>query len=102
MEMLFNRNSSVRYALDAISSFVRIPDAEAGITTTTKTTKFIGSLYEETSGAASRHIFLGDTEIASITGGQTLYYHADHLGGMNVLTDSNGRKKVPGTKKGDR
>ena len=58
-----------------------------------KETKYVGNLYEETEGVKTSYIFLGDTRIASISGGQTLYYHGDHLGGTNVLADSTGSLK---------
>ncbi len=45
-----------------------------------------------------KFIFLGGQRVAAVTnspsiGSTTLYYHADHLGGANVLTDSTGFKK---------
>lgn len=45
-----------------------------------------------------KFIFLGGQRIAAVTnspsiGSTTLYYHADHLGGANVLTDATGFKK---------
>jgi len=58
------------------------------------TTEFVGSLYEEDSmGRKTSFVFLGSQRIASITGSDTLYYHADHLGGANVLTDFEGTVK---------
>ncbi|MFA5060642.1 MAG: LamG-like jellyroll fold domain-containing protein [Candidatus Omnitrophota bacterium] len=56
----------------------------------TVTTKFVGSLYEKRGNQATRHIFLGDMRVASITGGNIYYYHGDHLGSTNVVTDSAG------------
>ncbi len=56
-------------------------------------TNYIGSLYEETSTRKTKYIFLGDTRVAAVTNSQALYYHADHLGGTNVLTDGSGVKK---------
>ncbi len=60
---------------------------------TTNTTKYVGSLYEETNGTATKHIYLGDQLIASITGTTKIFNHADHLGGVNVTTDATGVKK---------
>ena len=57
------------------------------------TTKYVGSLYEERGGVGTSYIFFGDTRIASVTNGGVRYYHADHLGGTNVLSDSLGEKK---------
>ena len=55
------------------------------------TTRYVGSLYEKTdSGRETDYIYLGDQRVASITNGQVYYYHADHLGGANVLTNSTG------------
>ncbi len=56
-------------------------------------TTYVGSLYEETASRKTSYVFLGDTRVASISNGQTLYYHTDHLGSANVLTDSSGVKK---------
>jgi RHS repeat-associated protein len=60
--------------------------------TSTTTTTFIGSLYEETNNRGSKHIYLGDMKVASVTGGRVRYHHADHLGGANVLSNSDGNK----------
>ena len=57
------------------------------------TTTYVGSLSEETSGRTTNYIFLGGTRVASETNGKLMYYHPDHLGGTNVLTDSTGSKK---------
>jgi len=66
---------------------------------TTKETTYIGSLYELTSEngqqKAVKHIFAGSTRVCSI---ETInsqpstinYYHGDHLGSSNVITDANG------------
>jgi len=55
--------------------------------------RYVGSLYEDKGTTQINYIFLGGTRIASITGSSVLYYHADHLGGTNVLTNSTGVKK---------
>lgn len=62
------------------------------------TTTFVGSLFESSGSRTTKFIFLGDQRVASITSSPTLgvnvlYYHADHLGSPNVLTDSIGFKK---------
>ena len=64
-----------------------------GGTPTTETTRYVGSLYEISETQATNHIFLGDTRIASITNGSLKYYHDDHLGGTNLVTDSIGAIK---------
>lgn len=59
-------------------------------------TAYIGSLYEvDSDGTLRKHIFAGanrvTTVIASPAGAkQSLYYHSDHLGSSNVITDGNG------------
>ena len=60
---------------------------------TTETTRYAGSLYEESSSQTTNHIFMGDSRIASITNGILKYYHTDHLGGTNLMTDSVGAVK---------
>gem|GEM_PF-5864606 len=62
------------------------------------TTTSVGSLFETSGARTTKFIFLGDQRIAAVTnspaiGSTTLYYHADHLGGANVLTDATGFKK---------
>ncbi len=55
--------------------------------------KFIGSLYEEADNRSSRYIFFGETRVAQLADAQIMYYHTDHLGGTNVLTDGTGLVK---------
>ncbi len=54
------------------------------------TTVYIGNLYECKDGVCTKHIFAGGRRIASKSGTNTWYYHSDHLGGLNVVTDSSG------------
>ena len=54
------------------------------------TTKYVGQVYEEQAGRKTNFIFLGSTRIAAVSNGKVMYYHADHLGGTNVLTDQTG------------
>lgn len=57
----------------------------------TATTIYIGQLYEVSDGVAIRHIFSGEQRIASVQStGKTYYYHQDHLGGSNSITDESG------------
>ncbi len=65
---------------------------------TTKTTHYVGSLVERSGVVVTKFIYLGGTRIASITTNpiaqSTLnYYHADHLGGTNLVTSSEGELK---------
>ncbi len=62
-------------------------------TSTTTETIYIGTMYEETNNRPIQYIFLGDTRIASVSWNKVLYYHSDHLGGTNILTDDTGTKK---------
>lgn len=57
------------------------------------TTRFIGSLYDETSGIGGRYVFLGSMRVAEVRGGVAMYYLTDHLGGTNLLTDEKGLVK---------
>jgi len=57
---------------------------------TTTTTKYVGSLYEINGSAPTRYIYLGDTRVAQVQSGQVVYYHGDHLGGTNIVTNNNG------------
>ncbi len=62
-------------------------------------TTYINSLYEahHVSNVPEdevKHIFLGTTRICSVNStGNTYYYHSDHLGSSNVLTDKDGKTK---------
>lgn len=63
----------------------------------TKTTTYIGSLYEKDSdGTIRKHIFAGSNRVCTITNNSSLitynYYHSDHLGSSNVITDQNGQQ----------
>ncbi|MEW6008874.1 MAG: toxin TcdB middle/N-terminal domain-containing protein [Candidatus Omnitrophota bacterium] len=70
--------------------------------TPNSTTVYVGSLFEKTDSSDSgqiteiKHIFMGSQRIASVkTRGDlvtTTYYHSDHLGSSNVLTDQNGNQ----------
>jgi len=68
--------------------------------TTADTTYYVGNVYEQesstTTGPArkTKYIYLGDTRIASVgSDGSIFYYHGDHLGTTNVLTDSAGSER---------
>lgn len=56
-------------------------------------TEFVGSLFEKQGRDETKYVFLGGTRVASVTNGRVFYYHGDHLGGANVLTDADGAVK---------
>ena len=58
--------------------------------TSGSSTLYLGRLYECTDGTCTKHIFAGGKRIASQTPTATNFYHADHLGGLNVVTNSAG------------
>ncbi len=61
-------------------------------------TTYIGSLYEvESDGSTTKHIFAGANRVVSAkklspqeTVSELSYYHSDHLGSSNVITDATG------------
>jgi RHS repeat-associated protein len=85
--------SQLRYVFEFLSSLLEPAVAEAA-TVTEIPTIFVGSLYEKTSGSPTRHIFLGSQRICSVVHGPSsidyLYYHTDHLGSTNVITNDAG------------
>ena len=65
-------------------------------TQTSVATVYVGNLYEIEDSAngnpqrRAKSLFLGSTRIASITGSDIAYYHQDHLGSTNVMSDKTG------------
>ena len=62
-----------------------------------RTTIYIGSLFEKQRSADSvertvKHIFAGSNRICTVDSGLSTvnYYHGDHLGSSNIITDQNG------------
>ncbi|MFH1441355.1 MAG: RHS repeat-associated core domain-containing protein, partial [Candidatus Omnitrophota bacterium] len=55
-------------------------------------TIYIGSLFEKDFiGKITNYIFAGANRVASVEStGNTYYYHSDHLGSSNIITDANG------------
>lgn len=53
-------------------------------------TIYVGELYEKTGSLITKHIYLGANRIASKTSTDTLYYHSDHMGSSNVITNASG------------
>jgi RHS repeat-associated protein len=64
------------------------------ITSTPVITKYVGEMYEETDNVGTRFIFLGGQRIAAVdtVSGSPVFYHGDHLGSTNVMTDNNGNQ----------
>src|SRR5208282_4559550 len=58
--------------------------------TPSSTTTYFDKYYECTNGACTKNIFAGTRRIASKSNSGTYYYQPDHLGGLNVATDSLG------------
>jgi RHS repeat-associated protein len=56
-------------------------------------TVYIGALYEESNGHQSDYLFMGPSRFASVRDGFQHYFHADHLGGLQVRTDEHGLKQ---------
>jgi len=46
--------------------------------------------YEVTGALVTKYIRVGNKTLAAKKGGEKLFYHNDHLGGVNVITDVNG------------
>jgi len=60
---------------------------------TVDTTIDVGNVYETESGVSrnTKFIYLGSTRVSTVASdGTVMYYHTDHLGGTNVLTDQTG------------
>ncbi len=59
------------------------------------TTAYLNNLYECTNGSCTKHIFAGTQRIASKNTAGINYYHPDHLGGLNVSTNTTGSAYSP-------
>ncbi|MBM3250058.1 MAG: hypothetical protein FJZ09_04340 [Candidatus Omnitrophica bacterium] len=59
-------------------------------TVNSSSTVYIGELYEKTGSNITKHIYLGEKRVASKTGSQISYYHPDHLGSSNSISNSSG------------
>ncbi len=56
--------------------------------TTVETTRYVGNLYEDNGSRQTKYIYMGGTRIAGADNqGNVFYFHADHLGSTNILTD---------------
>jgi RHS repeat-associated protein len=57
----------------------------------TQTVLYFGELYEKRAGAGVLYLFTGSKRVASVwLSGERQFYHTDHLGSTNVVTDQNG------------
>lgn len=59
-------------------------------TTGTNTTYYLGPHCEIENGQMIKYLFAGDNRVAMIKGGETYYFHKDHLGSSTLMTDSVG------------
>ncbi|MBF0593332.1 MAG: RHS repeat-associated core domain-containing protein [Candidatus Omnitrophica bacterium] len=56
--------------------------------TTVETTRYVGNIYEDTGIRQTKSIYMGSIRVASAdNSGNIFYFHGDHLGSTNVLTD---------------
>jgi len=107
LKMLKDKNWDISNTPSGISQAEFVYDASGERVkkiTPQKTTTYVGSLFESDSdGVTRKHIFLGATRVATITlrasaaaGSASrediAYYHSDHLGSSNILTDKNGNQ----------
>ncbi len=86
LQSVTNGDSVFSYAYDADGQRVKSNDSTGQSLSITKE-------YSLTPNNVEKHIFLGDTAIATVSGSNEtaapLTIHADHLTGSNVVTDSN-------------
>ncbi|MGC8001428.1 hypothetical protein, partial [Salmonella enterica] len=52
----------------------------------------VNSGYECVNDSCTLYIFAGKNRIAKIVGGQTSYFHTDHLNSTSIITDQSGIK----------
>ncbi len=87
-----NRPTSIIYNSMALISVYDASGNRVKKVTPTSTTVYIGDLYECTSGQCTKYIFAGMQRVAKIDSAGTYYYHTDHLGSSNIITNSSGSK----------
>ncbi|UCB57641.1 MAG: VCBS repeat-containing protein [Candidatus Omnitrophota bacterium] len=85
-----SKYSSTTFAYDNEGNRIKKVSSEG-------TTIYVGDAYEIENNIAVKHIFVNSNRICSIRntdGGMrnTDYYHSDHLGSSNVITDGSGNK----------
>jgi len=82
---------------DLVTTTTFLYDGDGGRvkkTTDSGSTTYIGSLFEDTStGKTTNHIYLGGNRICAVDStGSEYYYHSDHLGSSNVITNDVGEE----------
>jgi len=94
-----NRLSSFTYARQTTTFAYDGDGGRVKKASSSGTTTYVGSLYEvRPDGSTVNHIFLGSNRIASVTSPQgggdrtASYYHSDHLGSSNVITNDLGEQ----------
>ncbi len=87
-----NRPTSITYGSTYANSVYDASGNRVKKVTPTSTTVYIGDLYECTSGQCTKYIFAGMQRVAKIDSAGTYYYHTDHLGSSNIITNSSGSK----------
>lgn len=60
---------------------------------TTDVTRYVGAIFEIFGAKETAHFHLGDMHIAALSDGEVNFFHHDHLGGANIITDAAGVKK---------
>lgn len=58
--------------------------------TVSEVTRYVGDLYEEAASRQTKFIYVGSTRVAGVSNGTISYYHPNHLGSANVVTDAAG------------
>ena len=83
-------SSTTSFTYDGDGGRVKKYVSSSGLTNT-----YVGSLYEvDSEDKAKKHIYLGSQRILTVNGIQEPhYYHSDHLGSSNVISDTDGKKE---------
>lgn len=87
-----NRMISVETSTETTNFTYDVDGSRIKKQTGTNTITYIGSLFEkDQTGKTTKHIFAGANRVCSIEStGSTYYYHSDHLGSSNIISDSTG------------
>ena len=83
-------SATTNFTYDGDGGRVKKYVSSSGLTTT-----YVGSLYEvDSQDSAKKHIYLGSQRVLTVNGLQEPhYYHSDHLGSSNVISDADGKKE---------
>jgi len=65
----------------------------SGPSVTTTKSVYVGNLYQIDGNRKTDMVFVGSVRVAAITGSEVDFYHGDHLGSVNVITDLTGQKR---------